>query len=141
MRFTNEIRNKLLQEKGIQCCNCQKNCEDIVFHHIVPLSLGGSENFSNIVPLCNNCHNLIHHGKNNNHYTHSELIKEGMKKAKENGVAIGRKTTTIEDIPSNFKNEYYPLIKNKQISITEVARQLKMSRTTIYKYIGIIENI
>jgi DNA invertase Pin-like site-specific DNA recombinase len=64
-----------------------------------------------------------------------------MKKAKENGVAIGRKTTTIEDIPSNFKNEYYPLIKNKQISITEVARQLKMSRTTIYKYIGIIENI
>jgi predicted transcriptional regulator YheO len=135
-------RKELILKKGTVCCNCQKDKgELILFHHIVPLSIGGKDLLTNIVPICDDCHQLIHHNINEKgQFKHSELIKAGLKKAKDNGVHLGRKNTGIEDIPDILKNFYYPKIKNKTISIAAVAREMKMSRTTIYKYISIIEN-
>lgn len=35
-------RKKLLEEKGTICINCQQNKQnEIIFHHVVPISLGG----------------------------------------------------------------------------------------------------
>ena len=143
MRFSNSERENLIATKGAVCCNCYSyEGNNIIFHHIVPLSLGGTNNIANIVPLCEKCHNLIHHQcHNNGQYTHSDLIKAGMQRARENGKVIGRKTLTIEMIPDDFKKIHYPKIKNKETTVSELSRQLGMSRTTIYKYIGMIEKI
>jgi 5-methylcytosine-specific restriction endonuclease McrA len=56
-RFTNIQRKQLINSKGTICCNCLKDeKENIMFHHIVPVSIGGTDNDSNIVPLCQTCH-------------------------------------------------------------------------------------
>lgn len=51
-----------IEKLGKQCANC-KTCENIEYHHIVPLKLGGTNNISNIVPLCHACHEAAHQGR------------------------------------------------------------------------------
>ncbi|HCQ5694844.1 TPA: recombinase family protein [Clostridioides difficile] len=83
----------------------------------------------------------------------SQRVKSGMANAKEKGVKLGRKTTTYDDIPPLFLKHYpkYALgleekakgidaKHRKGINISELSRLSKMSRTTVYKYIKIIEN-
>ena len=59
---------KSVKEKvGTTCINCGSS-ENIEYHHIVPLSLGGREKVSNIVPLCKRCHKAAHYGRHILHY-------------------------------------------------------------------------
>lgn len=60
------------------CVNCGST-DNLYLHHIVPLSLGGTNKLSNIVPLCGNCHSKIHGTKAINI---RELAKKGKEKAK-----------------------------------------------------------
>lgn len=53
------FRDKLKREKGEICCNC-RGAGYIEYHHIVPLRNGGTNNLSNIVPLCGDCHLKAH---------------------------------------------------------------------------------
>lgn len=69
----------------------------------------------------------------------SQRVKSGMANAKAKGKTIGRPTTTTDDIPTVFL-KHYPKYKSKQINVTEFARLCDMSRTTIYKYIKLVEN-
>jgi len=46
---------------GHKCANCGTT-EDVHYHHIVPLSIGGTNAVTNMVPLCQQCHYLVHHG-------------------------------------------------------------------------------
>lgn len=69
----------------------------------------------------------------------SQRVKSGMANAKAKGKQIGRPTTTSDDIPTVFL-KHYPKYKSKQINVTEFARLCDMSRTTIYKYIKLVEN-
>lgn len=133
-------RKFLIITKGTICANCQKNCLDkIIFHHIVPIVLGGNDILTNIIPLCDNCHNLIHYNNTkNNNISHSDLIKEGIKKRKEKGLSTGRPHITKKDIPQKFF-DYYKKICNNEITITQASKEIPMSRTTIYKYIKLIE--
>ena len=62
-----------------------------------------------------------------------------MANAKAKGKQIGRPTTTTDDIPTVFL-KHYPKYKSKQINVTEFSRLCDMSRTTIYKYIKLVEN-
>ena len=76
----NKMRPLLLQKIGTRCCNCLKECNnDIIFHHIVPLSLGGTNNFSNIAPICEKCDELIH---DINRTNWKQLQREGIEQAK-----------------------------------------------------------
>lgn len=68
----------------------------------------------------------------------SERVKSGMANAKLKGREIGRPKTTINDIPNNVK-KIYKLYKNNQINKSEFARICEISRTTLYKYIKILE--
>ena len=62
-RHMEEMRNAV----GDICVNCGSK-ENIEYHHIVPLFLGGRDIQSNIVPLCYKCHKAAHHGRHLSEY-------------------------------------------------------------------------
>ena len=70
----------------------------------------------------------------------SERVKSGMENAKAKGKVIGRPKATIKDIPTKFFDTY-DLYKSKKLNVTDLAKLNKMSRTTVYKYIDMIENL
>jgi len=55
MRFSGELARKC----GTECVSCGSK-ENIEYHHIIPLALGGSNRIRNIVPLCHRCHKVAH---------------------------------------------------------------------------------
>ena len=68
----------------------------------------------------------------------SERVKSGMKNAKAKGNKIGRPKTTIETLPTKFLKNY-PLYQKKKINQSELARLTGLSRSSVRKYIGILE--
>lgn len=68
----------------------------------------------------------------------SQRVKSGMENAKAKGKAIGRPSTTAEDIPSIFY-KHYPKYKKGEINKKEFSRLCNLSYPTIYKYLGIVE--
>ncbi len=66
-------------------------------------------------------------------------VKSGMANAKLKGAKIGRPHTTKDDIPQVFY-KHYPAYKSGQLNTSEFARVCDMSRTTIYKYVSLLEN-
>ena len=67
-----------------------------------------------------------------------ERVRSGMANAKAKGAKIGRPQATVEDIPAAFLR-HYPAYKSKQLNVSELARVCDISRTTAYKYIGMLE--
>ena len=67
-----------------------------------------------------------------------ERVRSGMANAKAKGAKIGRPQATADDIPALFLR-HYPAFKNKQLNVSELARVCDLSRTTVYKYIGLLE--
>ena len=65
-------------------------------------------------------------------------VRSGMANAKAKGKTIGRPQTTKDDIPAIFLR-HYPAYKTGYLNITELARVCDLSRTTIYKYIDLLE--
>ena len=134
--FSYEILRKI---KGTTCCNCGINCEEnIVYHHIVPISVGGNDIISNIIPICTECHSIIHFGESYGLKNQSELIKKGLERARAEGKTLGRRKTTYNDLPQNF--EKYVKLVEKGMSIVEASKQLHISRQSFYKYREIYNN-
>lgn len=67
-----------------------------------------------------------------------ERVRSGMANAKAKGVKLGRPQITRDDIPQIFYR-HYPAYKNGQLNVSELARVCELSRTTVYKYIEVIE--
>ena len=67
-----------------------------------------------------------------------ERVRSGMANAKAKGAKIGRPQATADDIPAVFLR-HYPAYKNKQLNVSELARVCDLSRTTVYKYIDLLE--
>ena len=65
-------------------------------------------------------------------------VRSGMANARAKGVRIGRPQATADDIPAVFLR-HYPAYKNQQLNVSELARVCDLSRTTVYKYIGLLE--
>jgi DNA invertase Pin-like site-specific DNA recombinase len=61
-----------------------------------------------------------------------------MANAKAKGAKIGRPQATVEDIPAIFLR-HYPAFKNKQLNVSELARVCDLSRTTVYKYLTLLD--
>ncbi|EGS5728218.1 TPA: recombinase family protein [Clostridium perfringens] len=68
----------------------------------------------------------------------SQRVKSGIANARAKGKQIGRKETTVEDIPLIFI-KHYPKLKQNEINKSEFARLTNLSRPTINKYIEILE--
>jgi DNA invertase Pin-like site-specific DNA recombinase len=65
-------------------------------------------------------------------------VRSGMENAKAKGKQIGRPQVTANDVPSGFLR-HYPAYKRGQLNVSELARVCNISRTTAYKYIGLLE--
>lgn len=65
-------------------------------------------------------------------------VKSGMANAAAKGVKIGRPQVTKDDVPAIFLR-HYPAYKSGHLNITELSRVCDLSRTTIYKYISLLE--
>ncbi len=65
-------------------------------------------------------------------------VRSGMENARAKGRHIGRPQVGKEDIPAAFLR-HYPAYKSKQLNVSELARVCDISRTTVYKYIGLLE--
>ncbi|MBE6754433.1 MAG: recombinase family protein [Ruminococcaceae bacterium] len=65
-------------------------------------------------------------------------VRSGMENARAKGAKIGRPQMTVDDLPSGFLR-HYPAYKKGQLNISELARVCDLSRTTVYKYIELLE--
>ncbi len=65
-------------------------------------------------------------------------VKSGMDNARAKGRVIGRPQATKEDIPASFLR-HYPAYKTGHLNVSELARVCDMSRTTVYKYLSLLE--
>jgi len=65
-------------------------------------------------------------------------VRSGMENARAKGRRIGRPQLAKEDIPSAFLR-HYPAYKAGNLNVTELARVCDLSRTTVYKYMGLLE--
>ena len=84
------------EEIGLKCCNCGSE-EDLQYHHIMPIAIGGKDINSNMCCLCYDCHYKLHHnGEDKKVVNYGELIKNGQARAKEQGKSIGRKPNKVK---------------------------------------------
>ena len=67
-----------------------------------------------------------------------ERVRSGMANAAAKGSRIGRPQTTKDDVPAIFLR-HYPAYKSGHLNISEFSRVCDLSRTTIYKYISLLE--
>lgn len=65
-------------------------------------------------------------------------VRSGMANAKAKGRRIGRPQVGKEDIPANFLR-HYPAFKSGTLNVSELARVCDLSRTTVYKYLSLLE--
>ena len=65
-------------------------------------------------------------------------VRSGMANARAKGKHIGRPHLTTDQIPTTFLR-HSPAYKGKQLNISEFARVCNLSRTTVYKYLDLLE--
>lgn len=56
------IKKEVLEADDHSCVRCESESE-LVAHHIIPRSQGGSDELSNMATLCKNCHTKAHAGQ------------------------------------------------------------------------------
>lgn len=64
-------------------------------------------------------------------------VRSGMANARAKGKQIGRPQVTVDSIPAIFLR-HYPAYRNGVLNVSELARVCGVSRTTVYKYIGLL---
>ena len=70
--FNNNIRNVFAKNHPL-CQYCGKPTAQI--HHLIPIVVGGDNRESNLIPLCAECHGLIHNKHFNKHFSRLTALK------------------------------------------------------------------
>ena len=65
-------------------------------------------------------------------------VRSGMANAAAKGSKIGRPQITKDNVPAIFLR-HYPAYKSGHLNISELSRVCDLSRTTIYKYLSLLE--
>lgn len=65
-------------------------------------------------------------------------VRSGMTNARAKGRRIGRPQVTVDSIPAIFLR-HYSAYRNGALNVSELARVCGVSRTTVYKYIGLLK--
>lgn len=71
-----------------QCAACGST-DNLQYHHLIPRSLGGSDDETNLITLCGGCHAKAHDSKARR-WGHKELTRAAMAKKKARGERVGR---------------------------------------------------
>ena len=135
-----ETRVPLTEEEkdivGRVCVNCGET-EEIEYHHIVPLSLGGNDVLSNICPLCAKCHGKVHYNGEAG-ISHSTLTRAGVERARAAGKRIGllrgtklttNKSVRAKEIILHYSKDFFGKYPDE-----ECMRLAGVSRNSFYKY-------
>ena len=69
----------------------------------------------------------------------SQRVKSGLANARAKGKILGRRKITINTIPKDFM-KYFEQYEKDEINVSELARLAKVSRTTVYRYVKILDN-
>jgi hypothetical protein len=70
------LRRRVYRRARYRCQNCGRRNVELHAHHIVPLSVGGTNALSNLACLCRDCHEAIHpHMRSDTPY--AELLRVG----------------------------------------------------------------
>jgi hypothetical protein len=111
----------------LTCDTCGKTTDEITTHHVLPRGLGGTDLPSNMVEICVDCHNLIHNRENG--YS-SNLIKLGLKKAKDRGQKLGPPIKITDHIYTKCI-----ALRKGGASYIEISQILGISNATAHKII------
>ncbi|MGL5328351.1 MAG: HNH endonuclease [Peptostreptococcaceae bacterium] len=118
------FRDNLKKVLGNECINCGSN-KHIHYHHIVPLVGGGTNNIKNIVPLCEDCHGIVHDNK----------IYKALRKGKE----LAKLNPNYKDgRPNKFNQEQLEKavqLKSQGLGLKDIQEQTGVSKSTLYSYI------
>ena len=98
-------------------------------HHVVPESLGGTKT----VPLCYECHGLVH---DRDFVKHRALVRAGIERARAEGKYNGRKVGSGETVAQYLEKDKTKKIidyLDKDLSIRTIANTLNYSTTTVVK--------
>ena len=68
----------------------------------------------------------------------SRRVKSGPVNARAKRKTLGRPRASEETVPGSFRR-YYSRYKGGELTVTELARLMECSRTTVYKYIRLAE--
>ncbi len=108
--FPKAIRDEILQNHNFQCDNCGST-ENLVMHHIVPLSQGGNHVASNISLLCESCHSVVHRFVKLHEMQHARSKPGG-------------RPRRIEKLPQEYIEEVFSAVIECRISIPDGAKLL-----------------
>lgn len=106
------------------CVACG-NKDNLHQHHLVPKAAGGSDDDSNLIALCGECHGRLHGKRLGVHW--KKCQREGIDKALAKGVKFGAKP--------KFSDEQIEQIKARRAvgdSVAIIAKAFDTSRQTIY---------
>lgn len=120
-----------------KCINCGAQAEH--YHHVIPRSLGGTDDKTNLVPLCNYCHGKLHGIEfTNGKLSHSELTRLGLERARQKGKRIGiekgTKLVTKKSVIAKEIIKKYSVDFNGALKDSEVMKICGIARNTYYKY-------
>lgn len=93
------IRSSLDKELPKECGNCGST-EELDIHHIVPISLGGTNRITNLVRLCTSCHAKAHGGL---------PVVEASRKARVNRAKLGKTVAGKAPIGYKYINDEFKI--------------------------------
>ena len=109
------------------CVICGKK-DELHNHHIIPESMGGTDESTNLITLCDEHHEWIHQLRPGTWNKHNKLISNSLKEAKELGFKIGRPTRKWE------KNDIDNFLKDKDdgMAMRALGKKYKCGTGTVY---------
>lgn len=76
LEYSNRTVQKILKRANICCAMCSWDLGTLDIHHIKPKAKGGTDEHTNLICLCPNCHRLAHSG----FYKSEQLFEYSMDK-------------------------------------------------------------
>ena len=120
------------KKRKVKCWECEAE-GDVEYHHPVPRSRGGTKT----IPLCCRCHSKAHHTRERN-VSHSNLVNEGLERAKQRGVKFGNPNLATNAHPKavlankargqRTVEKYLPIVQRIQAELKATGKKATLHR-------------
>jgi hypothetical protein len=92
----------LSREMKLKFCVACGTKDNLHHHHLKPRSLGGTDDETNLITLCQTCHGIYH---NISFRDHGWLTRKGLERAKAKGVKLGNPKAQEQGIEARKQSE------------------------------------